>query len=627
MPTARTDAELMAAFQQGEVGAFEELVQRHHRGLVNYFYHHARDRQLAEDWAQEVFLRVVTHAAGYVPRARFTTFLYHIARNLWIDVVRERSVHRRPASLDGQDAEGDRREEWVASAARRPDDLLARDEVSSQVRCAIDQLPEELREVVILSELQGLKYAEIGEAMGIPVGTVKSRMHTAVQRLRTLLAPLADGFRSGPSSGAAAAGGAGGALALLLLAAAWGGAGLPAAETPAPAAPASPPAADEPVGALVGRLSLDDVAERDAALQALVARGAAAVPALADRLAAGGDPEGAARAREALRRIGWPAIVHLTGRADTSPPLAEVRESCVRAFLEQALGARVLEGNDWTEGEAPAADAARLSAVWETGSGHGFTLRLYRLFREGEALRARRISYDAGRHPYTSPNPPEHYPVKVQTALLEPAAAQALFAVALRACSIRITPKDAREPVVAVGGQVRGGRRRLWGSTADFHVRVRFEQDGRAVFDESYTGYPGSAREQNYVRPDAVSGVLAAAFRGVAWVEQAADEADRAFLLERTGRFGEDAWWVRERLLVVVGALGDRRFEPFLRKAIAMPMDGATRHHYYAMNAYARITGLDLRSRPVEEMDVAAVREAYLARFAAGSASTEPEER
>ncbi len=218
MPTARTDAELMAAFQQGAAEAFEELVQRHHRGLVSFFYHHAHDRQLAEDWAQEVFLRVVSHARGYVPRARFTTFLYHIARNLWIDVIRERAAHRRPASLDSRDAEGERREEWVASGARRPDDLLASDEVSVQVRQAIDRLPEELREVVILSELQGLKYAEISVAMGIPVGTVKSRMHTAVLKLKTLLAPLAEGRaaagpapepapRDEPGSGLGAAGG------------------------------------------------------------------------------------------------------------------------------------------------------------------------------------------------------------------------------------------------------------------------------------------------------------------------------------------------------------------------------------------------------------------------------------
>jgi RNA polymerase sigma-70 factor, ECF subfamily len=206
MPTERTDPELMAAFQRGDVAAFEELVERHHRGLIHFFFRLAGDRQLAEDWAQEVFLRVVSHAKTYVPRARFTTFLYHIARNFWIDILRGRAVHRRPTSLDAHNEEGERHEEWMASSARQPSDLLSSGEVSAQVRRAIEELPDDLRDVVVLSELQGLKYAEIAETLGIPVGTVKSRMHTAVQRLKILLAPLAEPGRTtepGPAGGGA----------------------------------------------------------------------------------------------------------------------------------------------------------------------------------------------------------------------------------------------------------------------------------------------------------------------------------------------------------------------------------------------------------------------------------------
>jgi RNA polymerase sigma-70 factor (ECF subfamily) len=192
MPTARTDAELMAAFQQaGEVAAFEELVQRHHRSLINYFYHLSRDRHLAEDWAQEVFLRLVAHAKSYVPRAKFTTFLYRIARNLWIDALRQRAHHRRPASLDAPNRDGERNETWLASPAVQPSEELVSGEVAIAVRSAIDHLPEELRDVVVLGDLQGLRYAEIAEILDIPIGTVKSRMHTAVQRLKTLLASLA----------------------------------------------------------------------------------------------------------------------------------------------------------------------------------------------------------------------------------------------------------------------------------------------------------------------------------------------------------------------------------------------------------------------------------------------------
>jgi RNA polymerase sigma-70 factor (ECF subfamily) len=199
MPTAKTDAELMSAFRQaGEVAAFEELVQRHHRNVINFFYHLARDRQQAEDWAQEVFLRLVAHARTYVPRAKFTTYLYRIARNLWIDVLRERAHRVRPASLDAPGADGEQQEAWVPAASRQPAEALMRGEAADAVRRAIDRLPEELRDVVVLSELQGLRYAEIAEILGIPVGTVKSRMHTAVQRLKALLAPL-DGATTAPT--------------------------------------------------------------------------------------------------------------------------------------------------------------------------------------------------------------------------------------------------------------------------------------------------------------------------------------------------------------------------------------------------------------------------------------------
>lgn len=629
MPTERTDPELMAAFQQGDAGAFEELVGRHHRGLINFFYHHSRDRQLAEDWAQEVFLRVVHHAPGYVPRARFTTFLYRIARNLWIDVIRERAVHKRPASLDARDEEGERREEWVPSAAtRQPADALASEEVGAQVRRVVDQLPADLRDVVALSELQGLKYAEIGEILGIPVGTVKSRMHTAVQRLRVMLAPLADGAAGGaapPAAGPEPAGerGAPGAAlpALLLAAAALAGARLAASPAPEPAPSAAPDApAEEPVDGLLARLAHEDWAERDAAVKALVARGASAVPALAAFIAGAADADAALRAGDALRQIGWPALADLMNRPDAPPRLAAAREACVRAFLEGAIAKQSLKENTWSEGPARDADPDRLEGTWETGSGHGFTLRLYRFRREGASLRLDRLSYGPDRSPYATPFPPERYPVKVETAVAPAATARAAFALALRASALRLEPKtDDEDPSRGFGSR--------WGSTGDFHSLVRLEQGGRVVYAGSYTGYPGSQHEQAYVAVDACSVVFAAAFRGLAWSERAADDADRSVLLERSGGFGEDAWWVRERLLVMVGALGDRRFEPFLKKVIGLPLDETKRPHYHAINAFARISGVELRTRPVEAMDVAAVRAAYLDRFAGGVPAPEPENR
>lgn len=184
------DAALMAAMKGGGLGAFNELVARHQRSLINFFYHLCWDRQASEDCAQEVFLRVYSHRESYEPSAKFTTFLFRIARNLWIDRVRSAAVHGKPLSLESSGAstgEGRSLQERVASRVPSPVEILAREEQQNALRRAIDQLPEEQKAVVILSEIQGMKYQDIGEILGVPVGTVKSRMHTAMDKLKDLL--------------------------------------------------------------------------------------------------------------------------------------------------------------------------------------------------------------------------------------------------------------------------------------------------------------------------------------------------------------------------------------------------------------------------------------------------------
>jgi len=186
----RDDAALLLALKNGEFAAFSELVDRHQRSLINFFYHLCWDRQAAEDCAQEVFLRVYSHLDRYEPQAKFTTFLFRIARNLWIDRLRTVAVHGKPASLDSRTEGGDGRSlgERVPSASLSPVEILAKEEQQAALERAIDQLPEEQKSVVILSEIQGLRYQDIGEILDIPVGTVKSRMHTAMERLKELLA-------------------------------------------------------------------------------------------------------------------------------------------------------------------------------------------------------------------------------------------------------------------------------------------------------------------------------------------------------------------------------------------------------------------------------------------------------
>jgi RNA polymerase sigma-70 factor (ECF subfamily) len=185
----RDDAALLLALKRGEFAAFSELVDRHQRSLINFFYHLCWDRQAAEDCAQEVFLRVYSHLDRYEPQAKFTTFLFRIARNLWIDRARSIAVHGKPASLDSRSEAGEGRSlgERVPSASLSPVEILAKEEQQAALQRALDQLPEEQKAVVILSEIQGLKYQDIGAILDVPVGTVKSRMHTAMERLKELL--------------------------------------------------------------------------------------------------------------------------------------------------------------------------------------------------------------------------------------------------------------------------------------------------------------------------------------------------------------------------------------------------------------------------------------------------------
>ena len=184
------DAALILAIQKGKLAAFTQLVDRHQRSLINFFFHLSWDRQVSEDCAQEVFLRLYSHLGTYEPQAKFTTFLFSVARNLWIDRMRsEQARGGKPVSLEAPAGFGEERSlrDRLSGPSPTPVEILARQETQDALKNAIDRLPEEQRTVLILSEIQGMKYQDIGAILDIPVGTVKSRMHTAMERLRELL--------------------------------------------------------------------------------------------------------------------------------------------------------------------------------------------------------------------------------------------------------------------------------------------------------------------------------------------------------------------------------------------------------------------------------------------------------
>lgn len=184
------DAVLLSAFAQGDSVAFEVLLARHQRPVFNFLLRSVRDQARAEDLLQEVFLRVIQNADQFQRNAKFTTWLYAIARNLCVDHAR-RMTHRRHASLDvgstGEDAAP--MHERVASAAPTTEELAAAPSLREKIALAVEALPEEQREVFLLRQLQGLPFSAIASVVGVSENTVKSRMRYALERLQQALSP------------------------------------------------------------------------------------------------------------------------------------------------------------------------------------------------------------------------------------------------------------------------------------------------------------------------------------------------------------------------------------------------------------------------------------------------------
>ncbi len=191
MAQERTDEELLAAYQQGDVGAFELLLRRHRAPLFTFLLRMLGDRERAEDLAQETFLRIVKGAQAWERRARFQTWLFTIARNLCVDQSR-RDRFRRADSLDAQGPPGSEGEPAMIDSVPSREIDPARGAESSRLRPvlarALAALPAEQREVFLLREQAGVPFKEIAELTGVNENTVKSRMRYALEGLRKSLA-------------------------------------------------------------------------------------------------------------------------------------------------------------------------------------------------------------------------------------------------------------------------------------------------------------------------------------------------------------------------------------------------------------------------------------------------------
>ncbi len=195
-----TDEMLMVRYQRGDRHAFAALVHRYETPIYNFVMRQLRHPSLAEDVTQDVFLRVVQKANEFKHEARFSTWLYTIARNLCIDQLRKLS-HRRHASLD-QPPRGapDARPLGESIPNSHPSTSAERAttgaEVASCIVKAVEALPDEQREVFLLREIGNLPFKEIAAVTGVGENTVKSRMRYALDRLQDALSDFEEFARA-----------------------------------------------------------------------------------------------------------------------------------------------------------------------------------------------------------------------------------------------------------------------------------------------------------------------------------------------------------------------------------------------------------------------------------------------
>jgi RNA polymerase sigma-70 factor, ECF subfamily len=191
---ARTDVQLMLDVKAGDEQSFALLLHRYRTPLVNFLYRMVRNREQAEDLAQEVFIRVYRARADYVPSAKFTTWLFRIATNLALNSVRDTRHQRMEVSLDAPvtvDAEdGDERPIDVAEKNPNIEEHLVQEAQRDMIRHAIDKLPEKQRAAVLLHKYQDLDYGEISKILECSESALKSLLFRAYETLRVELAPL-----------------------------------------------------------------------------------------------------------------------------------------------------------------------------------------------------------------------------------------------------------------------------------------------------------------------------------------------------------------------------------------------------------------------------------------------------
>lgn len=179
----KTDAELVAGIKLGDQADMEEIVRRYSGKVYNLGYHLTRNSSAAEEIMQEVFLTVVAKIGSLTNNAYFATWLYRVTTNAAYGYLRRERRYMEQSPVDEAELSAPEGYDW----SELPDEILLSDESSGLIQAAIDRLPETMKAVLILKDVEGMKNEDIAQALGLSVPAVKSRLHRGRLILRQAL--------------------------------------------------------------------------------------------------------------------------------------------------------------------------------------------------------------------------------------------------------------------------------------------------------------------------------------------------------------------------------------------------------------------------------------------------------
>lgn len=194
------ESQLIEQAKGGDSSAFEQIVQLYEKKVFNIALRMSRNHDDALDISQDVFIRVYRSLPGFKEESSFSTWLFRITTNICIDHLRKKERSQKTVSLYQQDEDGEEFELPMVDPAASPEQEYERRELIETFRRCVDELPPDQREIIVLRDINGMSYEEISQVLDCNLGTVKSRINRARNRLQNSLLAAGNFFSNRKSN-------------------------------------------------------------------------------------------------------------------------------------------------------------------------------------------------------------------------------------------------------------------------------------------------------------------------------------------------------------------------------------------------------------------------------------------